>query len=184
VRPLDLAALRGNIPYEQQLYSSRSNISAAERSPLVGGWDTPRSWVTAASIASALPQTSAEIEALDTEEVARLAEEAEDLQQRASKALQLAKARLLRSEGHKGDNNNWRFLVGRTLLQVATLFLAALILVLSLMNGAVEAVSAALKIKKQSGHGHVDAGWSTGLYCALGNAAGFVETVTANRRRI
>jgi len=56
--------------------------------------DTPRSFVTAASLAASLPQNPAEIDALPLEEVASLAEEAEALQVAAAKAAAMARARL------------------------------------------------------------------------------------------
>jgi hypothetical protein len=125
-RPLDLSALRReqgapvdtSTPPFLSTRSSYSNVSSTQHIPrsarsgnallttprgLADG-DTPRSWATAYSVASSiLPQTWEELEAVPLEEVARLAEQAEELQRRAAEASRLTRRRL--RELHSQDES-------------------------------------------------------------------------------
>ena len=141
IRPLDLSSLRehttASAPTAPALesgvmFSARSTATTTARWTALhynaaGGdaADTPRSWITAASMAASLPQSKDEMDAMDIEEVRQLVEDADVLQQRATVALKLAQARLRRQQ-------QWRHLrnisaVFFVLLNLALMMIAAVV---------------------------------------------------------
>jgi len=114
IRPLNLASLHDHTTNASAselaidsgvMFSARSAATtrwAAAAAAAVGGvepndWaaiDTPRSWVTAASMAVSLPQSKQEMDAMDIEEVRQLVEDVDVLQQKAKLALKLGHSRL------------------------------------------------------------------------------------------
>jgi hypothetical protein len=125
------------------MFSARSNATARWAAAAFGDgahhdfdFDTPRSWVTAASMAASLPQSKHEMDAMDIEQVQKLAEDADVLQQRAAVALKLAQARLKKTHQHRRHSQNMSavfFLALNMMLMMMTAVLDALFIVVEVV---------------------------------------------------
>ena len=190
MRPLDLTALRDHTTSPSPSDSLPLSATNYNRWPdalsILG--DTPRSWATA-SYATALPQTSAEIEGMDVDDLNKLVVEAGVLRQRAATALRLAQQRL--EESNNSANSDTVSIasgiisasaneglvegsgaisaIAQIVLHLYISVLALLILVMMLLEGG-------MRVLGRARSGEV-ARMQRGVYSAMGAVAGLAHGV-------
>lgn len=130
------------------------------------GLDTPRSWVTAASMAASLPQSNQEMDAMDIEQVRQLVEDADALQQRAAVALKLAQARLRKN--HRRQCLSW-----------SAVFFLGLHMGLVLINALVDVGLIVLEIivRLVSGQRSCSPGKVANIYSVVGAVVGAAQGI-------
>jgi hypothetical protein len=178
LRPLNLSSLHDHTTNAASsepaidsgvMFSARSTATARwAAAGEINDWaglDTPRSWITAASMVASLPQNKQEMDSMDIEEVRQLVEDADVLQQRAAVALKLGLKRLKK-------NRQQERLSGLTVFFL--LLHTSFVLMTAIVNVGLVGLEilARLVAGQRGGKSYNTGGIASSMYSAVGAVAG------------